>query len=269
MRASDIEIAIELSTMEKTALAAGRMLLEMQPLALSLPTRKDFVSDADHRSEELILRALQARFPEIPILSEEAGGVAVRTGYLWVIDPVDGTINYFLQDEHWGVSIALVKDGQTVAGIVYLPAKDFLFAASNEGRTTVYRPLRGGSWWQCEVNTTANLKECQIWHDWGKDCGDGTNHVKVVERHARLNQHTLYPQMRNGCIASASMVALGRIPGYLFTTPEPFDVAAVGLIVKQAGGTVTDLDGQPWGPFSPSMLATNGLIHDQLLELAR
>ena len=211
-----------LDVMEKAAVGTGAMLLEMQPRAKSLSTRKDFVSDADLRSEELILRILRSRFPDIPILSEEAGGVALRTGYLWVIDPVDGTINYFFQDEHWGVSIALVRDSQTIAGVVYLPAKDLLFSATSESATQVCRPGRSESWQECRVRPLANPKDCQIWHDWGKGLHDGADHRRVVELHAKINAVIPYPQMRNGCIASASMVALGRIAGYFFASPEPF-----------------------------------------------
>lgn len=110
---------------------AGRMLILLQPKTKELATQKGFLTDADLKSEEMILKILGAVYPEIHSFSEEKGGEAIKEGLVWVIDPVDGTINFFLGDDHWGVSIALVEDGHAIAGVVYLPAKGKMFSATS------------------------------------------------------------------------------------------------------------------------------------------
>ena len=84
-----------------------------------------------------------------------------------------------------------------------------------------------------------------------------------------LDRHTLYPQIRNSATAEMMMVACGKIAGYVFLKPEPFDIAAAGLIVERAGGEVTEADGNPWGPFSRSLVASNGAIHNDLLRIIK
>src|SRR3989338_346942 len=127
-----LHLATALTVMENAAIHAARVLTRMQLKSRRLESRKDFLTDADLKSEEIILRTLAAEYPNIPVLSEEKGGIEIKEGYLWVIDPIDGTINFFLQDDHWGISIALVENGRTVAGVVYLPAKRQMFSASRD-----------------------------------------------------------------------------------------------------------------------------------------
>ena len=260
----DLEIALKV--MRGAVTEAGEMLLAFQPEVEKLSSSKDFLTDADLKSEEIILASLQKEYPDTPVFSEEKCGEAITNGFLWVIDPVDGTINYFLQDDHWEVSIALVENGKTVAGVVYLPAKDLLFYASQRVLTKVYFAE-----WECsevlKVNKQSNLKDCQIWLDWGKEENAGADHEKVYRVIKKLDQATLYPQIRNSCTSDMLTVAMGKIAGYVFPKPEPFDIAAAGLIVECAGGKVTDMEGNAWSPFSKSLVATNGKIHGELIDL--
>ena len=242
----------------------------MQPKSRRLKSRKDFLTDADLKSEEIILRTLAAAYPDIPILSEERGGTEVKEGYLWVIDPIDGTVNFFLQDDHWGISIALAENGQTVAGIIYLPAKRQMFSAS---RDIVARTRFVGEkqciWTELRVTQENNLSGAQFWVEWGKEGHGGDDHKKVCEIIARLDRHTLYPQMRNSSVTTLMMVACGKIAGAILPKPEPFDIAAAGIIVARAGGKVTDINGETWGPFSRSLVASNGILHNDLLRIVR
>jgi myo-inositol-1(or 4)-monophosphatase len=255
----------KLTLMEAVARAAGNMLVDMQIEATRLVSRKDFVSDADIKSENIILSALRSAFPEIPAFAEESGGEATKTGYLWVVDPIDGTVNYFFQDDHWGVSIALVKDRVTELGVVCLPKRNQLFSTGRgaEGSALVglNRSLR--------VSSSSKMSDSQFWIGWGKESDGGRDHDKVCRVLRALDRVSLYPQIRNSATADLMQVAQGKIAGFVFLKPDPFDIAAAGLIVEMSGGKVTDLEGNPWGPFSGSLIASNGVLHDELLDTVR
>jgi len=197
--------------------------------------------------------------------------VETNDGYLWIIDPLDGTINFFLHDDHWGISIALVENGQTVAGVVYLPAKKKLFSASREiaARFCFIEGERKKDWKNLYVNQEKNLADSQFWVGWGKEEHEGEDHKRVYDVIKILDQNTLYPQIRNSAVADMMTVASGKIAGYVFPKPEPFDIAAAGFIVERAGGRVTDMDGNLWNPFSRSLVATNNVIHEDLIRLLK
>ena len=265
-----IDLNEALMVMETAAVKAGHILLEMQPQSRRLESRKDFLTDADLESEEVILHTLSSKYPDIPSFSEEKGGKETREGYLWVIDPVDGTINFFLGDDHWGISIALVENGRTMAGVIYLPARKQLFSASrNIASRLRYFDGQESEWKNLKVNEESNPANSQFWLAWGKEEHGGSDHKKVYDVIKRLDCHSLYPQIRNAASADIMTVALGRIAGHVFPKPDPFDIAAAGLIVEQAGGTVTDMDGKEWSPFSRSLVASNGVIHSELLRILK
>lgn len=257
-----------LAVMEGAAIKAASALKRLQPRSRRLESRKDFLADADLRSEEIILHTLATEYPDIPTLSEEKGGTETSEGYLWVIDPIDGTINFFLQDDHWGISIALVENGVTIAGVIYLPARKQMFSASCEA-TTRLRVIgkKGDNLTNPRVNRENRLTDSQFWVGWGKEEHGGDDHQKVYDVIGGLDRHSLYPQIRNSATADMMTIVCGKIMGYVFLKPEPFDIAAAGLLIEQAGGKVTDADGNPWGPFSHSLIASNGVLHDDLLRI--
>lgn len=259
-----------LAVMEEAAIKAAHILDEIQPKSRRLESRKDFLTDADLKSEEVILRTLAAEYPNIPSFSEEKGGTESKEGYLWIVDPIDGTINFFLQDDHWGISIALAEDGYTIAGVVYLPARKQLFSASRDIATRLRLvEERKSEWTNPRVNQEDNLASSQFCVGWGKEESGGNDHKRVYDVIARLDRHTLYPQIRNSATADMMMVACGKIAGYVFLKPEPFDIAAAGLIIERAGGKVTDVNGNPWGSFSRSLVASNGVLHNDLLRIIK
>lgn len=258
-----------LKTMEAAAVEAGHLLLDVQPQAQRLRADKDFVTDADLKSEEVIFRVLKAQYPDIPFLSEESGGEELREGYLWIVDPIDGTINFFRQDDHWGVSIGLASDGLAVAGTVYLPARRMLVSATRDSDAMLqYGGSGRNQRVKVQVNWQSSWEESQFWLGWGKERHGGEDHKKVYPVIEKLDRHTLYPQIRNAAAVDMMMVVLGRITGYVRpVADDPFDITAAGLIVERAGGIVTEMNGKPWSPFSKSLIASNGLMHEALLQL--
>lgn len=244
---------------EKAALLAGAKLASLSPKTLEKP-RKDFLTDADIASEEVIIEHLQKHYPQIGVFSEEQGGKHDTDKPLWIIDPIDGSANYFFGDDrYWNISIALVEKRKTVFGLVYSPARRTYWKTFHQFAISSHT---GGIWKGISVSHRSNLAECQVWTDWIK--GDDKKVLRIL---GALKKHTLYPQIRLCATACLIDVAAGRIDGYVHPQPEPFDIAAGCLIVEKAGGTVTDLQGNPWSPFSKSIVATNGKIHNQVLEI--
>lgn len=259
-----------LAVMKKAAIKAGSVLKTQQSKTRRLESQKDFLTDADCKSEEIILRTLKSEYPDIPSLSEEKGGTEIKEGYLWVVDPIDGTINFFQQDEHWGISIALVKNGNTVAGVVYLPARQQMFSASYKTATRLcLERAKKSTCSSPRVNQEDKLANSQFWVGWGKEEHGGDDHKKVYNAIKKLDQNSLYPQIRNSATADMMMVTCGKIAGFVFLKPDPFDIAAAGLIVERAGGMVTDVNGMSWGPFSRSIVASNGVLHSDLLRVIK
>jgi len=237
----------------------GMSLLDLQGKAVKSPTsRKDFVTNADLKSHRWFLRELKKLTPKIQIFSEEDGKEILATKKsCWIIDPLDGTINYFHQLESWGVSVALVSEGQTQLGVVFFPALGELI-----GATYGENLYAGSSAKNLCVRDDADLSQAQIWTDHIKGPAD-----PVIDIFGKLTRHTLCPQVRLCATYSLLNVAFGNIAGYVHPAPKPEDIAAACLIVENAGGKVTDIQGNPWTPFSKSIVATNGLLHDQLLSV--
>lgn len=241
---------------------AGQALLETQPKVEKIEKKgKDFLTSADLKSDSLIFQELRALTPEIPIYSEENEEKVKKEimwkEIMWIVDPLDGTINYFHQDNFWGVSIALVENQKTQLGVVYLPVLNQLVGVTREGK--IIRKGNISSW---GVRTDTRLSKGQIWTDWAKESIESTLSV-----FSKLAKSGLSPQIRLCCSASLLMVASGRISAYIHPQPGPEDIAAGCLIVERAGGYVTDLTGKAWTPFSTSILASNSLLHDQIFEV--
>ena len=249
-----MNLDLALKTTRSLALSAGKALKDLQPRAKQIrQSRKDFVTQADYLAEGIILPGLKDQFPEIEIYSEEAGGKLKRSGWQWIIDPMDGSWMYYKQWKAWGVSSALVHNGLTQLGVVHLPARGVIFTALADGS------LKGPT----KLSQESDLKESLVLADWTKpDYPDVT--LRVL---AKLARGTRYPGILVSCTDSMMKVAMGKADGYVCPAPAPEDHAAAGLIVQQAGGRVTDMEGKAWTPFSKSLVASNGILHDSLLEL--
>jgi myo-inositol-1(or 4)-monophosphatase len=217
----------------------------------------DLVTEADRASEKLIVRRLQARWPEHGIVGEEGTRSETEAEYRWYVDPLDGTTNFAHGYPVFCVSIALVRhDGQLEVGVLYDPTRDEMFSAERgQGATLNGKRL--------QVSKTKALAESLL--------GTGFPSHK---RHKNPNIH-FYHQLtlRSHGVRRAGSAALdlanvagGRYDGFWEFNLNPWDTAAAVLIVQEAGGTVTRFDGTPFRLDSREVLASNGLIHEELLQ---
>lgn len=238
----------------ETARQAGRMVLEMQGrVETELKAPQDVVTEADRRSEAFIIDRILERYPGHGIVAEEGGGREGRGRYVWYIDPIDGTTNYTQQMPLYCVSIAAVADGRVEAGAVYAPALDQLFVAARGGGLTLNGRPAGVS--RCGAIEDAVLS---VDFPFGKKKGNWR--FKELRLPARGLRHI------GAAALELAYVAAGLFDSYWETNLKPFDVAAGILLVEEGGGRVTDGEGGPPSLAGGEILATNGLLHDRLLE---
>ncbi len=230
----------------------------------SKSNEKDLVTQWDTRTEELIIRRLAELAPGISVLAEESGehGNADDEA-CWVIDPIDGTVNFAHGLPFFGVCISLEEHGQPVAGVVEAPALGWTFSASLGGGAFM---ASNGREMPISVSQTAALAQSML--------ASGFPYDRAVTGH-NFPQWEHFLRTSGACrrIGAASldlcMVARGWFDGYWETRLSPWDLSAGALIVKEAGGCVTGITGAPFSSRSGHAIASNGVIHKEILaELA-
>lgn len=241
---------------------AGALLRARQEQERSVESKgfADVVTDADKASEALILAAVRERYPDHAIVAEEGGQADGAGEYQWLIDPLDGTLNYLHGMPVYSVSLAVLRAGEPHIGVVYDPSRGELFAA--EGGKGAYcngRLLR--------VSATARLAESLL------TTGFPYDRFSQPDNNIREHDHLIMrcqDVRRPGSAAlDLAYVAAGRTDAHWELGLKPWDVAAGALILREAGGTVSDWEGRPWRPELGRMVASNGRIHAALLaELA-
>lgn len=216
----------------------------------------NLVTEADHASERAILDTIKASFPDHFILSEEVGEIVMDSEYKWIIDPIDGTINFAHGIPLCCVSIGLEHNGQMLMGAVYNPfLKEFYFAEKGKG-TILNNEL-------ISVSTESEvLKACLVTGFPYTYLDSPNGPLECFDRFIRQG----IPVRRLGSAAiDLCWVASGRFDGFYEHKLNAWDSAAGFLIVEEAGGKVTDYKGEPYSPYQPHILATNGKIHDEML----
>ena len=219
----------------------------------------DLVTIADKESEAAVIRAIEQLYPDHAILAEESGAVGEQSKeYLWIIDPLDGTTNFAHGVRNFAVSIGLYRNGKAIAGGVYAPALGEMYlAARGHGAT------RNGE--RLHVSDVATLKEALL------VTGFPYNRNEVVDwLMATIGSFLTKSQgmLRLGAAAlDFAMVAGGHLDGFYEPNLKPWDMAAGALLVEEAGGRMSKLDGSGFDVFADEMVASNGLIHDRMVEV--
>jgi myo-inositol-1(or 4)-monophosphatase len=209
------------------------------------------VSEADLASEAAILALL--RKTGVPVLSEEAGGPEV--GRRWIVDPLDGTSNFIRHLPWFGVGVALATDDSVELGVVFVPITDELFSAARGGGATLNgEPVR--------VSETASLAAtCIVTSIDHGVCAVPTR----IRRFARVAAQVAEMRSPNAALLDLAYVAAGRTDGFWEDGLSPWDFAAGSLLVQEAGGAISGLDGAPLRLNPQGVVATNGRFHDVLV----
>lgn len=249
------------TTLLKATEASGKILQQYfnGPFEVSSKsTVNDLVTEVDKKSETAIINIIRETYPDHFILSEEVGEIKTDSSVKWIIDPIDGTVNYANGIPICCVSIGVEKDGEMVLGAVYNPFMNELFLAEKgQGATLNNKPIH--------VSAKADVsKSCLVTgfpYQWQEM---PNNPLVVFERVIKEG----IPLRRLGSAAiDLCWVACGRFDGFYEHHLQAWDSAAGYLIVEEAGGKVTDFSGNRFSPYQKQILATNGHIHSALLDL--
>jgi len=217
----------------------------------------DFLSFVDENSEKLIVDILHTSFPDHDILAEETGETSKESAYRWIIDPLDGTTNYLRCVPMFSISIALEYKGDIILGVIYDPVRDELFHAEkdkgafcNEQRLSVSKKT---SLSESFLATGFPFKAKQFLRDY-LDCFE------------LLFNHTIGMRRLGSAALDLAYVAAGRFDAYWELGLSPWDVAAGTVLVREAGGCITDFWNKPDFMNNSYILASNGKIHEELFK---
>lgn len=258
-RSAVLNVMVE--AVRKAARSLARDFGEVENLQVSMKGPADFVSAADRRSEEILHAELSKARPGYGFLMEEQGHIEGTDGqHRWIVDPLDGTTNFLHGLPIFAISVALERQGQIVAGVVYNPIMDELYVAERGGGAFVNdRRLR--------VARRASLVDCVI--------GTGVPHLGRGDHASYLRELKIVMNETAGIrrLGAAALdlcyVAAGRLDGFWEYGLSPWDVAAGMLIIREAGGFVSDADGRDKVFESRSVVAGNEDVHRRLLGLLK
>lgn len=244
---------------EQVARAAGELLLACHGrVAVREKAPGDLVTDADRASQDLIARELQRSFPDHTLLAEEDEVTPDPScPWRWIVDPLDGTMNFAHGFPLWCVSIGLEHRGELVVGVVHAPLFDTMFsAARDQGLEVNGRPAR--------VSDAKRLCESLIVTGIPVDfAADSQRQLALFSRFS-TGTHSV---RRTGTTAwNLAMVASGGCELYYGTSAHPWDLAAGVVLVREAGGCVTGLSGEPFDLYRPGILASNRRVHDEAVS---
>jgi myo-inositol-1(or 4)-monophosphatase len=226
-------------------------------MEITYKRRSDLVTAADRRSEAMIVERLQRHFPEHGIVAEEGGGHSAPSEYCWYVDPLDGTTNFAHGFPMFCVTLGLARRGEVIAGVVYDPTRDDLYTAERGGGAY----LNGR---RLQVSRTEKLSECLVATGFPPFA---TNHDLNIKFYFRFTELSHGIRRCGSAALDLCSVAAGRFDGFWELKLNPWDKAAGSLLVTEAGGHMSDIQGQPFDLLGDDVFASNGLIHDHMLEV--
>lgn len=256
-----------MSVMISAARKAGRSLTrdfgEVENLQVSVKGPANFVSAADHKAEEILFQELQKARPGYGFLMEERGAIAgADKTHRWIVDPLDGTTNFLHGVPMFAISIGLERDDQIVAGLIYNPIMDEMFMA--EKGKGAFLADRSGRDRRLRVAARKTLEDCLV--TVGIPHRGRTNHPRFLKEAADLMANVAGLRRTGSAALDLAWVAAGRFDAYYEYGLGAWDVAAGSVIIREAGGIVTDMAGGQDYVASGDVLAANQHVHKVLLQ---
>ncbi|MBC8216508.1 MAG: inositol monophosphatase [Candidatus Marinimicrobia bacterium] len=222
--------------------------------------KTDLVTETDRRSEDAIISHIQATFPDHSILAEESGTTYRDSDYLWVIDPLDGTTNFVHGYPSFGVSIAVLQNGEPIVGVVVeLPVNRVYTAVKNAGAFCDNEPIH--------VSGVSELEQSLLVTGFGYDHNE--NWHRNMELFKSFTDITQGVRRLGSAAVDLCHVARGVVDGFWEFDLHPWDTAAGILLVREAGGIVTKMIGEPYSIYDDSILVSNGFLHEDMMKQVR
>ena len=261
MRLSSANINVMVKACRKASKILIRDFGEIEKLQVSLKGPGDFVSTADKKVEKILIEELQKARPNYSILSEEIGQINNSDSFKWIIDPIDGTSNFLHGIPHFAISIGLEHNKEIICGIIYDPIKDEMFTAE-KGNGSYLNNQR------MRVSARSKLKDCIIFTGGPKH--GSMNSELSLEEYNKFSSHVLIPirKLGSGSLDMA-YVAAGRCDGFWSRELNYWDIAAGIILVKEAGGFVTDFYGEDKYLENKTILVTNSKINKEMIEFLK
>ena len=247
------------NTLLKALAAAGTRIRSFDDVDFKISNKEginNLVTEVDHASEQVIIATIKESFPDHQILSEECGELYQDSQYKWIIDPIDGTVNFANRIPICCVSIGLEHNGKMILGGIYNPFMNELFIGERgQGATLNDKQIR--------VSERKEVASACLVTGFPYTFLDEPNGpLEVFDRFIRKG----VPVRRLGSAAiDLAWVACGRFDGFFEHRLQAWDSAAGFLLVEEAGGKVTNMNGEAYSPYKPGIIASNGVIHDELI----
>ena len=251
-----------LATAVEIVLRAGEIQQRGQISGFSVSKKSaiDLVTEVDLACERMCRDVLAAHFPDHAVLAEELGVNDQTSRYRWVFDPVDGTTNYAHGLPIYCASLALEIDGEPAVGAIYDPSRQELFTAQRG-----VGAFRNGE--RLRVSQTASLEDALLVTGFPYSVRESS--AELVGLFARFLESAQAVRRLGSAALDLCYVAAGRFDAFWEQHLKPWDVAAGTLIVQEAGGTVTGMDGSPFDAAAGHLVASNGFLHSEILEAIR
>ena len=258
-------ISANINVMVKACRKAAKTLIrdfgEIEKLQVSIKGPGDFVTASDKKAEKILIEELGKARPNYSILSEEVGEIKNDEEFKWIIDPIDGTSNFLHGIPHFAISIGLEQNNEIICGIVFDPIKDETFVAE-KGNGSYLNNQR------IRVSSRSKLENCIIFT--GGPRSESKNKDLAMEEYKKFSSKVLIPIRKMGS-ASLDMayVAAGRCDGFWQRNLNYWDIAAGIILVKEAGGFVTDFKGENGYIKNKTILVTNSRINEEMMEVLK
>ena len=248
-----LEVALE------AAKAAEEIIIGYFNQALIPERKKDnsLVTIADTEAESKIRSIIKKNFPDHSIIGEEYGENTNQSDYQWIIDPIDGTTNFYLEVPLFATSIALYKNQEPLLAVINFPAQKKIITSEKDKGTFVNKQKIG-------VSNQGSLDLSLITYNFSSET---VERKKAAEIFSKLVGKTRTSRIFGSCVTQGSLVAMGKVEALISSGASKWDYAAIVIAIIESGGKVTDFFGDPWCINSRSLLASNGRIHEDLLKV--